>query len=171
MSSFEFDVTYEDGVQAGDDLMKVVTRYCHEPDSLPRLCTPKELEGVFEFVVQRGKGRRLPYVEGFLSQVVRLTSIKRISIIDLWGVDAFIENQEQYAPICNIPPEHQFIQFGSWCGELSDGDGLCIDFYDEYLRCLPVACCPEVAGGMLYVKSVTYGCFPALDILLHTLIP
>ena len=163
MASFEFSVTFEEGVKAGDAVMDVVARYCDNPDSIPRACTAEELHDVNQYVAQRARGRRLPYVEGFLSRIVRVRSVDRISIVYLWGVDEFIENQDQYAPICNIPAEHQFIQFGSWCGPVCDGDGWCIDFYDQYLRCVPVGCCPDVEGGMLYVKSVTYGCFPKLE--------
>lgn len=163
MSSFEFSVTFEEGAKAGDELIEVIARHADAPEAIPDTCELDELNEVFEFVAKRGKGRRLPYIEGFLSRIVRKKTIEGISIVDLWGVDEFIQNQDQHAPICNFPPEHQWVQFGSWCGPVSDGDGWCIDFYDDYVRCIPVGCFPEVDGGILYVKSVSYGCFPKLE--------
>ena len=159
MTSFEFNVTFEDGVVAGRAVVDVAKRCSDEPAAFPVACDLQELEDVFQYAKDRGKGRRLPYIEGFLSQVVRRQSSSD-SILELWGVDHFVDNQSRYAPICNLPKEFQMIQFGSWCGELSDGDGWCIDFYDELIRCVPIGCGDE--HGIDYLKRCTYGCFPTL---------
>jgi len=158
MASFEFNVTFQDGAEAGKGLMELARR-CSTTDQLPAKCTVQQLRHVFEFVEKHG-GRRLPYVEGFLTEIVRMESIKD-SIIDLWPIDEFLANQSNYVPICNISPENQLIQFASWNGEVSDGDGWCFDLCDELVRCVPVACDEE--DGIDYLKRCTYGCFPSLD--------
>lgn len=159
MPGFEFGFTFDDGVEAGKSVVDVASRCSADPTRFPGACDRSELEDVFRFVEKHGNGRRVPLIEGFLSQVVRGRT-NTDSLIELWGVSDFIENQSNYAPICNLPDEFQLIQFGSWCGERSDGDGWCIDFADELIRCIPVACDDD--HGVDYLKRCSYGCFPTL---------
>ena len=162
--SFSSELTCEQGEAAGRDVVMVAQRLWHGQNEFPQQATPQQLTPVMNFVADRVGS--VAYINGFLSQVIRSRSTThRNSIIDLWGADEFIANQDNYAPICNIDPQHQFIQFGDWCGEIGDGDGWCIDFYDGYIRCVPVGCDDETEHGIHYLRACCYGCFPRAEAL------
>ena len=163
VQNFEsFTVTFEQGVTAGNNLLALLVEL--EPE-LETQCDvflkPDELQPIYDWIVTRSQRYAYPYLEGFFSRIIKPTELNSC-IVTLWGADEFIENQSQYAPICNLPSEAKFFQFGYWCGDYCDGDGWCIDLDDQCVRCL------IVTGGdenMDLVRRNTYGVFPSLEYL------
>lgn len=167
MQSFEpFAVTFEDGVKAGDGLLALIVEL---NPGLKNRCdeflSKEQLQPINDFIVQRSGRYPYPYLEGFFSRVVKATELEG-EIISLWGADEFIENQTQYAPICNMHSNAKFFQFASWTGDMCDGDAWCIDLEDQLIRCL------TVTGGdedMAVVRANTYGVYTSFDYLISHL--
>ena len=80
-------------------------------------------------------------------------------IITLWGAESFIDNQSQYAPVCEFPDEIQIVQFGYVTG---DGDAWCLD-----LKFQEIVCISHEADGSSddAARRYKYGVFPAFDYL------
>jgi hypothetical protein len=131
-----YELSYQDGVNAGEALMALITRI--EP-ALKKHCNTylsKEDLDIFldQFAARSKRQKRTPCIEGLFSVIIKPSELAS-NLITIWGVDEFWSNQSNYAPICEISPDLGFVQFGSWTGE-SDGDGWIVDTEFEKIACL-----------------------------------
>lgn len=132
-----FTATFEDGVAEGNRLLALLVEIAPNLASrCEEFSTPQQLAPINEYLVKRSKRYAYPYLEGFFSRVLKPTEFEA-EIITLWGTDSFIENQSQYAPVCELDEEYQLVQFGYVTG---DGDAWCLDLdYQEIIRIAPEA--------------------------------
>ncbi len=131
-----YEISYQDGVNAGEELMALISKI--EP-ALKEQCNTylaKEDLDVFldQFAARSKRQKRIQCIEGFFSVIIKPTELSS-NLITIWGLDEFWNNQSDYAPICQISPDLGFVQFGSWTGA-SDGDGWIVDTDFERIACL-----------------------------------
>lgn len=120
-------MSYDEGVGIGKSLLRMFERI--DPSICDRLGQPLQdniLSPFFEEFTSRTRYKRnMEGIQGILSVFIRERSVQT-PLINFWGIDYFWENQENYAPICEMPRDEGFIQFGDWSGE-SDGDAWLVD--------------------------------------------
>ena len=131
--------TFEDGARVGDHILSLISAI--EPrlkSSCSTFLSEEELQPFYDQISCRSKRRqRLAWVEGLLSKLLKPKELDS-GLITLWGADEFWENQQNYAPICEIPPDLGFIQFGSWDGN-SSGDAWIIDTEYDRIAALSIS--------------------------------
>jgi hypothetical protein len=157
-----FTATFEQGVEEGDRLLSLLIKI--SPELEPRCNEYVEigkLQPVFDFIIERSQRYKYPYLEGFLSRVIKPTELES-KLVRFWGLDEFVENQSQYAPVCNFPEEFKFVQFASWGGEYCDGDGWCLDLGNQEIVGVIVSSSDESIEA---VRLCCYGVFPAFDFM------
>jgi hypothetical protein len=160
MQNFEpFRASFEDGVREGDRLLALLAEIgsdhvarCQESSS------PEQLQPIYDYLVRRSGRYAYPYVEGFLSRTIKPTEFDA-DIIAFWGADEFIENQSQYAPVCEFDDELQIVQFGYRSG---DGDAWCLDLKSQEIICLSPAADETTDDS---ARRNKHGVFPAFDYL------
>jgi hypothetical protein len=159
MGDLEHSYTFEDGENAGDLLLSLIKEINPDAQTACDAFTPDhELQKIYAALWQRSEYKRpLRCVEGFLSRVLKPTDLDG-SIITLWGADKLFENQKEWAPICEIPPESGIVQLGYWTGE-SDGDGWCLDIDWRCIRCIYVS---SGSSDLDQVRLASYGVFKSL---------
>jgi hypothetical protein len=152
-----YSFTFDDGAAAGQKILNLISRI--DP-SLKAECevflSAEELHPFYTEIRRRTKwGTHYPSVEGLLSKLLKPRELHS-SLITLWGADEFWDNQSNYAPICEVSPEHGIIQIGSWCGK-SDGDAWVLDTEFGLLSSLTL-------GLLDYdVKAVRAGYYRIMD--------
>jgi hypothetical protein len=160
MQNFEaFRASFDDGVVEGDRFLALLAEItpsclnqCNEYSAVEQL-TP-----IFDYLIKRSQRYAYPYLEGFFSRVIKPTEFEA-KIISLWGADDFIDNQSQYAPVCEFEDDFQIVQFGYATGY---GDAWCIDLKHQEIICLSPGTDGSDDQSARYGK---YGVFPAFDYL------
>jgi hypothetical protein len=128
---------FEDGVAAGLKLLGLFRDLGKRIDHLEKP-SPAELETVFQFIwAQNIIDRESPSVRGFFTTVLRREGYGA-EIMDVYGTSDLIDIQSNSAPICNLPAASGIITFGSWTGDLGDGDAWCLDIQGGSICCVPV---------------------------------
>ncbi len=157
--SLEYRYTFQDGENAGDLLLALICEIQPEKkEACYEFVDPDRLAPVFAQLWQESQYKRpLRCIEGFLSRTLKPSGLNT-QLLELWGVDELLENQQRVAPACNLPPECGIVQLGSWTGE-SDGDGWCLDIDDRSIRCVDVGCSFDNVTG---VRALSYGVFYSL---------
>ena len=160
MQNFETSTaTFNDGVTEGDRFLALLLEICPaHTDRCAEFSTVEQMQPIYDYLVARSERYAYPYLEGFLSRAIKPAQLEA-EIITLWGADKFIENQTQYAPVCEFPDERQIVQFGYVSG---DGDAWCID-----LKFQEIVCISHEADGSSDDSARRYkaGVFPAFDYL------
>jgi len=160
MQNFEsFTASFEDGVAEGDRFLCAIKEIAPvHADTCAQFSTDEQLNPIYEYLVKRSGRYAYPYLEGFLSRVIKPTEFDA-DIIGLWGADEFIENQSNFAPVCEFPENLQIVQFGYRSG---DGDAWCIDLKNQEIICIS----PDADGSSDdSARRFKYGVFPAFDYL------
>jgi hypothetical protein len=147
--------SFEEGARAGDKLVALVNEI--SPGTVSATpASERDVKPVLEEIWKHAPGgSEMPSVAGFFSRVLRRKDWQG-AIIEMWGTENFLENQQQVAPICNVSPEEKMIQFASWTGE-GDGDAWVLDLGQTgCVRCLPVS-----MGGEdpMTLRAYSYGVF------------
>ena len=160
MQNFEeFTATFDDGVAEGDRFLALLAEI--GPAHIKRCAefsSGQQMQPIYDYLVARSGRYAYPYLEGFLSRAIKPAEFDA-EIITLWGAEEFIENQTQYAPVCEFPDERQLVQFGYVSG---DGDAWCIDLNFQEI----VLISPEADGGSDdSARRSKRGVFPAFDYL------
>jgi len=159
MSDLEYSYSFEDGVEAGNQLLELIFAINAEREpECSQFLSEAQLTPIFEELWRRSEYKRpLRCVEGFLSRTLKARRLNG-EIITLWGADELFANQSEWAPICNIPPELGVVQLGYWTGQ-SDGDGWCLDTAATCIRCVYVGSGDE---DLSRVQLGSYGVFHSL---------
>ncbi len=151
---------FQHGVDAGKSLTRLFRELGTDIDTLEKP-TNEELETIFQFIwAQNTIDRPYKAVMGFFSTILRREGYSA-EIMDVLGASELIEAQREYAPICNLPVNSGIITFGSWTGDIGDGDAWCLDIQKQRICCVPV-------GGPETVEEArlsAYGVFPSLHYL------
>ncbi len=160
MQNFEsFRATFDDGVAEGDRFLALMTEISPaRSDHCSQFSSPDKMKPIFDYLVTRSQRYAYPYVEGFLSRVIKPEEFDA-KIITLWGADEFIENQSQYAPVCEFTDDLQIVQFGYVTG---DGDAWCLDLKNQEIICISPAADGSSDDA---ARRDKYGVFPAFDYL------
>ena len=128
--------SFEDGKLAGQKLLKLFADLgqLHALKPAPFNTVEKVLKEVWSWSSNIKPSDR---VLGFFSQILSENGYDS-TIVNVWGTDQFLHEQEDVAPICNIPKDSGIFAFADWTGELSDGDAWCYDMKYGFIRCVPV---------------------------------
>ena len=160
MQNFEeFTATFEDGVTEGDRLLALLREIGPAHSArCDEFSNADQMQPIYDYLVTRSGRYAYPYLEGFFSRVIKPSEFDA-DIITLWGADEFIENQKQYAPVCEFPNERQIVQFGFVSG---DGDAWCVDLnFQEIILISPEADGSTDDSARRYKR----GAFSAFDYL------
>lgn len=160
MQNFEpFRASFKDGVEEGERLLALITEINPE---LEIRCQEKsnneQLEPINRYLVERSKRYAYPYLEGFLSSVMKPNELES-DLITFWGADEFVENQSNYAPVCEFEESFQIVQFAYMTG---DGSAWCIDLDFQEI----IGLSPSADGSTSEsARRFKFGVFPAFDYL------
>jgi len=129
--------SFEDGKLAGQKLLKLFADLgqLHSLKPAPFETVENVIKKVWSW---SSSSEPHDVVLGFLSQVLSEKG-HASKIIEVCGTDQFLHDQEDCAPVCNIPNESGIFAFAHWTGE-TDGDAWCYDIKYGCVRCLPVSC-------------------------------
>jgi hypothetical protein len=155
---FERSEYYGDPIKEGESLISLVKTLnpgVEFPEST--VAYESELNSVFEWVNNSlGYEKDFSYVNKFLSKILILGGFIS-DIVDIWGVDELISMQSEVSPISSLEEGHEIFQFGSWSGDLSDGDAWCVDMMHSSIICIPVGTdCADIDEA----RSASYGRLP-----------
>ena len=132
---------YHQGAQAGRSLAELFRELGTDINDLPRP-TDEELNAIFEFIwAQNTIDRPYHSVMGFLTEILRRERYST-GIIQILGTSELIDLQQDYAPVSTLPIGSGIVMFGTWKGDLSDGDAWCLDIQADRVCCVPIGC-PE----------------------------
>lgn len=160
MQNFEKSTaSFDDGVAEGDRFLALLSEIgAAHRDRCAEFSNAEQLQPIFDYLVARSERYAYPYLEGFLSRVIKPAEFDA-EIITLWGAGEFVENQKQYAPVCEFPDERQIVQFGYVSG---DGAAWCIDLKFQEIVCIS----PDADGSSDdSARRYKQGVFPAFEYL------
>lgn len=151
-------MSFDDGFKAAEKLVSLFADIgATEPLDL---APPDQVETVLNALWARStKSAPSDLARGFFTHIVTKTGYSDTDIISLWGVDTLLQEQDDCAPICNIPNDAGIFAFADWTGE-SDGDAWCFDIKYNCLRCIPVSSGYSNADQS---RLESYGVFPKFD--------
>ena len=129
--------SFEDGQLAGQKLLKLFADLgqLHSFKPAPFNTVEQVISKVWSW---SSNNEPHDMVLGFFSQILSESGYNT-KILEVWGTDQFLHDQEDVAPICNIPNDSGIFAFAHWTGELSDGDAWCYDIKYGFIRCVPVS--------------------------------
>ena len=133
---------YQDGMDAGLALAELFKELGTDIDELERP-SAVELEDIFQFIWSQNTITK-PYQSliGFFTAILRRETYST-EIVDIFGTTDFIKNQgEGCSSVWTLPQKSRIIAFGSWTGDVDDGDSWCLDLNAERIICIPI-CFPE----------------------------
>ena len=135
--------SFEDGQVAGQKLLKLFADIgqLNILKPAPLNTVEKVLNEVWSWSSNSKPSDR---VLGLFSQILSEKGYQS-AILEIWGTDQFLDEQEDVAPICNIPNDSGIFAFAHWTGELSDHDTWCYDIKHRFIRCVPVSAGKEDA--------------------------
>ena len=128
--------SFEDGQLAGQKLLALIRELGDELLHFSPIPL-KQVEALLADVWSRSsKYAPDDVVVGFISQFMTASGYST-DILNMWGADQFLYEQEDCAPVCNLPTNSGIFAFADWTGE-TDGDAWCYDIKHACVRCIPV---------------------------------
>jgi hypothetical protein len=158
---WEFRFTFEDGVAAGDRLLALLEEI--HPDWAPDCRTfmsASDQQPILDWLWSRlSGGRPIPYVQGFLSRVLKDRGLGGDPII-VFGTGDLVGMQTGTAPINLMPPDSGLVEIASWAGDGSDGDAWCLDGKRGCVRGVGLSC---GSSDVQEVRAWSYAVLPTFD--------